>query len=58
MNIHIPIITLRNKMQPPWFDSDTHHLCLKKERLRSKFKETGLADDYKNTLRVEKNLNI
>ena len=47
MNIHIPTITIKNKGQPPWFDSETHHLCLKKERLRSKFKKTGLADDYK-----------
>ena len=46
MNIHIPTITLKNSSQPPWFDCDTHQLCLKKERLRSKYKETGLADDY------------
>ena len=43
---HIPIIIIKNN-QPPWFDSDTHHLCLKKERLRSKFKQSGLAADYK-----------
>ena len=47
MNKHIPTITLRNKSQPPWFDCDTHHLCLKKERLRAKFKVTGRAEDYK-----------
>ena len=47
MNIHIPTITIKNKPQPPWFDSDTHHLCLKKERLRAKFNETGRAEDYK-----------
>ena len=46
MNIHIPTITIKNKPQPPWFDSDTHHLCLKKERLRAKFNETGRAEDY------------
>ena len=47
MKKHIPTITLKNKCQPPWFDCDTHHLCRKKERLRAKFKETGLAEDYK-----------
>ena len=47
MNIHIPTITIKNKGQPPWFDSETHQLCLKKERLHRKFKETGRADDYK-----------
>ena len=47
MEKHIPTITLKNKFQPPWFDCDTHHLCLKKERLRAKFKETGRAEDYK-----------
>ena len=44
---HVPTITIKNKNQPSWFDSDTHHLCLKKERLRSKFKQSGLAADYK-----------
>ena len=44
---HIPTITIKNKDQPPWFDSDTHKLCQKKERLRAKFKETGLDRDYK-----------
>ena len=47
MQNNIPTITLKNKFQPPWFDSDTHHLCRKKERLRAKAKETGRADDYK-----------
>jgi hypothetical protein len=47
MNIHIPTITIKNKGQPPWFDSDTYQMCLKKERLHQKFKETGSADDYK-----------
>jgi hypothetical protein len=46
MNCHIPIITVTDKDQPPWFDSETYQLCLKKERLRLKFNETGRAEDY------------
>ena len=34
---YVPIITIKDSNQPPWYDSDSHHLCLKKERLRSKF---------------------
>ena len=45
---HIPVITVKCKDQPPWFDSDTHRLCLKKERLRAKYKQTGLSRDYQN----------
>ena len=47
INRNIPTITVTNKEQPLWFDSDTYHLCRKKERLRSKFVETGLSSDYK-----------
>ena len=47
MGEHIPTITVKNKDQPPWFDSDTHNICRKKERLRAKFKETGHESDYK-----------
>ena len=43
----IPTITITDKDQPPWFDSETYLLCLKKEKLRAKFNETGLAEDYK-----------
>jgi hypothetical protein len=46
MNCRIPIITVTDKDQPPWFDSETYQLCLKKERLRRKFNETGRAEDY------------
>ena len=34
---HIPKITIKSQFQPPWFDSDIHKLCAKKERLRQKF---------------------
>ena len=31
---HIPKLTIKSQFQPPWFDSDIHKLCIKKERLR------------------------
>ena len=34
---HIPKITIKSQFQPPWFDSDIHKLCLKKDRLRQKY---------------------
>ena len=38
---HIPKIKIKSKGSPPWFDSDIHNLCRKKERYRKLFKETG-----------------
>ena len=38
---HIPKIKVKSKMTPPWFDSDVHKLCLKKERFRKLFRSTG-----------------
>ena len=46
INVRIPTITITDKDQPPWYDCDTHKLCLKKEKLRAKYNETGLAEDY------------
>ncbi|MCP4456756.1 MAG: hypothetical protein GY816_01820, partial [Cytophagales bacterium] len=48
MKYRIPTITITDKDQPPWFDSETYQLCLKKERLRAKFNETELSEDYEN----------
>ncbi len=48
MKHRIPTITITDKDQPPWFDSETYQLCLKKERLRAKFNETELSEDYEN----------
>ena len=42
----IPTITVNDKDQPPWFDSETYLLCLKKERLHAKWKGSGSAEDY------------
>ena len=55
MDKNIPTITFKNKSQPPWFDSDTYHLCRKKERLRAKAKETGRAEDYNKFSECRKN---
>ena len=46
MDKHIPTITIKNQSRPPWFDSETLHLCKKKERLHRKFKSSGSAEDY------------
>ena len=46
MERRIPTITITDKDQPPWFDSDTYQMCLKKKRLHAKFKQTGSAEDY------------
>ena len=47
IELNIPTITIKNRDRPFWYDSDTHNLCRKKERLRAKFKETNRAEDYK-----------
>jgi len=38
---HIPKVKIKSKGSPPWFDSDIHNLCLKKDRYRKLFKATG-----------------
>ena len=43
---HIPMVTVGSKMQPPWFDSETYHLCREKERHRSNFKKSKNLIDY------------
>ena len=45
---HIPTITIKGDIKPPWFDNDTYKLCRKKERLRKKFKLTKSASDFSN----------
>ena len=46
-NQHIPNITIQSKQTLPWFDSDIHKLCLKKEQLRLKHKRTNNPVHYK-----------
>ena len=43
---HIPTVSVGSKMQPPWFDSETFHLCREKEFHRSKFKKSKNPIDY------------
>ena len=38
IDANIPKITLRNNVQPPWFDSEIFNLCREKEWFRSKSK--------------------
>ncbi|MCP4459038.1 MAG: hypothetical protein GY816_13600, partial [Cytophagales bacterium] len=37
---HVPKIKIGGKVQPPWFDAETHQLCREKERLHSAYKGT------------------
>ena len=53
-NKHIPTITIKGDIKPPWFDNDTFKLCRKKERLRKKFKQTKSASDYSNFAKCRK----
>ena len=53
---HIPKITLKNAQNPPWFDSNLHKVCLKKERLRAAYKEKTILRHTKNFVMLEKNL--
>ena len=58
MGKHIPTMTIKNKAQPPWFDSEAFQLCRKKERLRSKFKISGSASDYSAYSKCRKEFKI
>ena len=44
---HIPTISTKNKSSPPWFDSDIHKLCIKKEKFCTLFKQTGNPEHEK-----------
>ena len=35
---NIPTVTIKNRDQPSWYDSELHDLCRKKERLHTKFR--------------------
>ena len=37
-NRYIPKVRIKSEFQPPWFDSELHSACRKKDRLRTKFK--------------------
>ena len=44
-DMNIPKVTMKSKLQPPWFDSESYHLCREKERWRAKFKKTKNPED-------------
>lgn len=54
INKHIPTITVKNHDQPPWYDNEVHDFCRKKERLRSKFKDSGIKSDYEQYSKCRK----
>ena len=45
IRVNIPIICIKSKYQPPWFDCEMHKLCIHKEKLRSLAKKSGKEDD-------------
>ena len=53
---HIPKITLKNAQNPPWFDSNLHKVCLKKERLRAAYKEKNDPASYKKFFQARNEL--
>ena len=56
IDCHIPKITLKVAQNPPWFDSDLHKVCLKKERLRATYKEKNDPASYKKFCQARKEL--
>ena len=50
-----PKITIQDHFQPPWYESDVHKTCKKKERLRAKFKRTNDPGDYQKFKECRKN---
>ena len=65
MDKHIPKIKVGGNTQPPWFDSEVHHLCRNKERLHSVYIKIPLITkpnlnliDTSSSLMLEKLLKI
>ena len=42
----IPSVVVKENHHPPWFDDETFKMHQKKTRLRLKYKESGLLNDY------------
>ena len=68
-NCHIPKITLKDAQNPPWFDSDLHKVCLKKETYKVRLikKKNDLASfkkfcqarkELKNTVKAKMRANF
>ena len=55
-NQHILNITIQSKQNLSWFDSDIHKLCLKKDRLRLKYKLTQNRVHYQKFSQTRKEL--
>ena len=56
MEKHIPIITIKDRGRPPWFDSETLNLCKKKERLHRKYKASNTPANYARFSKCRKDL--
>lgn len=55
---YIPKIKVSSEFQPPWFDSECHNLCRKKERLHSRFKTTRKDEHYMKYSRCRRQFQI
>ena len=53
---HIPMITIKDRRRPPWFDSETFNLCKKKERLHKKYKAYETPANYARFAKCRKKL--
>ena len=59
INKHIPTITVKDNLQPPWFDNDVFRLCRKKKSISEKnSKKANLHQTIQTFQIVEKNLKI
>ena len=55
-DVNVSKITIKSHSQPPWFDSDVHNMCLKKERMRAKFTKSQCPVDYQKYKESRKQL--
>ena len=56
--MHIPSITIKDHGRPPWFDSETLNLCIKKPRLHKKYKASETQGNYDRFPECRKNTKI
>ena len=58
MRKHIPMISIKFKQKPPWFDSEIHDLCKLKDKYRKKANTTKNALDQEAFCKCRKELKI
>ena len=58
MRKHIPMISIKFKQKPPWFDSEIHELCKLKDKYRKKANTTKNSLDQEAFRKCRKELKI